>query len=54
MNPELIAEIRNKLQKPHTALERLYKGQDMPQEFKEKALKDLDEIGELLSKISEA
>lgn len=48
MNHELIAEIRNKLQRPHTALQRLCEGKDMPQEFKEKALKDLDEAEEKL------
>ncbi len=45
---EKIAEIRNKLQRPYTALQRLCKGQDMPQEFKERALKDLNEIDTLL------
>jgi len=49
MNKELIADIGNKLQRPHTALEGLCKGEDMPQEFKEKALKDLDELVILLT-----
>ncbi len=48
MNPELIADIRNKLQAPKTALELLSQGKDVPKEFIERALKDLDEAVGLL------
>jgi len=48
MNPELIAEIRNKLQPAKTALDLFSKGKDVPSEFIEKAKKDLDEAVGLL------
>jgi len=47
---ELIADIRNKLTPAKTALELLSQGKDVPKEFIEMALKDLDEAVELLSK----
>ena len=50
MNKELIAEIRNRLQRPYTALERLSKDEDVSQELKEGALKDLDMLKELMKK----
>ena len=49
MNVELIAQIRNKLQAPKTALEMFLKGKDVPKNFTEKALEDLDEGLRLLN-----
>ena len=51
MNPEFIADIRNKLTPAKTALDLLSKGKDVPKEFIEMALKDLDEAVEMLKKI---
>ena len=51
---ELIAEICNKLQRPKTALERLSKGEYVPQEFVERANKDLDEIVKLFESDNES
>ena len=48
MNKEQIADIRNKLQAPKTALELLSQGKDVPEEFIEMALKDLDKMVEIL------
>ena len=46
MNPELIADIRNKLQAVTTALELISQGKDVPK-------KDLDEAVGLLERIEE-
>ena len=53
MNEEITSEIRNKLTAPKIALERLAKGENVPKEFLELALKELNVITELLTKIVE-
>ncbi len=53
MNEEITSEIRNKLTAPKIALERLAKGEAVPKEFLELALKELNVITELLTKIVE-
>jgi len=47
MNPEFIADIRNKLQAPKTALELLNQGKDVPQEFIEITNRELDDVVEM-------
>jgi len=47
MNPEFIADIRNKLQAPLTALELLNQGKDVPQEFIEITNRELDDVVEM-------
>ncbi len=51
MNEEVIAEIRNKITVPKTALEKLSKGEKVSEVFLELALKELNTLGELLEKI---
>lgn len=51
MNPEIIADIRNKLTAPKTALEKISKGEYVPKDFLELALIELSEISELLKKL---
>jgi uncharacterized protein YggU (UPF0235/DUF167 family) len=48
MNSELIADIRNKLQAPKTALDLISEGKEMPKELIEIAKKDLDDVEHLL------
>lgn len=48
---ETIAEIRNKLQAPKTVLERLSCGETVSKSIIKIALKDLDKIVKLLSKL---
>ena len=48
MNKELNAGIRNKLQSIKTALDLFSQAKNMPKEFIEKALSDLDEVEGLL------
>ncbi len=48
MNEEILADIRNKLTFPKTALEKLDKGEQVPKEFLELALKELDNLSGLL------
>lgn len=49
IDKETIAQIRNKLQAPMTALDLLAEGEDVPKEFIEKAKKDLEGIVKLLN-----
>lgn len=51
MDKEPIAQIRNKLQAPKTALDLLSQGKDVPKKFIETARKALDEAVELLRAI---
>ena len=48
MNDEILSNIRNKLTAPKIALEKLAKGEKMPKEFLELALKELKSIIGLL------
>jgi len=48
VNKELNAGIRNKLQSIKTALDLFSQAKNMPKEFIEKALRDLDEVEGLL------
>ena len=48
MNEETLADIRNKLTVPKTALEKLDKGEQVPKKFLELALKELDDLSGLL------
>ena len=48
MDKELIADIRNKLQAPLTALELISAGKEVSKEFIEQAIKDLDEAANIL------
>lgn len=41
MNEELLSDIRNKLTAPKIALEKLVNGENLPKEFLELALKEL-------------
>lgn len=50
MDQELASEIRNKLTAPKTALEKLAKGDKVPKEFLELALREMDAAIALLSK----
>nr|BDD44698.1 hypothetical protein 4 [bacterium] len=49
MDTELNAELRNKLVAAKTALQKLAKGEEVPQEFLELAFRDLDAAVELLN-----
>lgn len=49
MNEEILSGIRNKLTAPKIALEKLAKGEKMPKEFLELALKELKAAIVLLS-----
>lgn len=51
LNTEIIAELRNRLQAPMTALEKLSRDEDVPKEFIEMAYQDLKETVELLRQI---
>ena len=42
MNNEVLSEVRNKLTAPKIALEKLAKGERLPKEFLELALKELN------------
>ena len=48
MDEEISADIRNKLTAPRIALEKLAKGEDVPKEFLELALRELSGLFELL------
>jgi hypothetical protein len=50
MNEEILSDIRNKLTVPMTALERMAKGEKMPKEFLELALRELNAAVDLLRK----
>lgn len=50
MNPDLKAQIRNRLQGLKTTLDLLYRGKRVSKEFIELARKDLDEAVRLLNK----
>jgi len=50
MNPELNADLRNKITLPRTVLEFLKDGKDVPKKTIELALKDLNEAVGLVSK----
>lgn len=50
MNQELLSDIRNKLTAPKVALEKLAKGEKLPKEFLELALKELNAALVLLQK----
>ena len=52
MNEEQKAEIRNKLTPAKTALDLLSKGKDVPKEFIEMAIRDLDQIANMLMQIT--
>lgn len=51
MNEEILSDIRNKLTAPKTALEKLAKGERVPKEFLELALKELDSMADLLNEL---
>lgn len=53
MNEQILADIRNKLTLPHTALEKLAKGEKVPQEFIESAVKELNAAIDLLKETCE-
>lgn len=42
MNEELLSDIRNKMTAPKIALEKIVKGESMPKEFLELALRELN------------
>ena len=48
MNKEILADIRNKVTVPKTALEKQAKGEKVPQKFLELALKELNAVTNLL------
>lgn len=48
MSEEFLSDIRNKLTAPKIALEKLAKGETLPKEFLELALKELNEALVLL------
>lgn len=48
MNEEILADIRNKLTVPKTALEKLAKGEVVPKEFLELAVAELNALDKLL------
>ena len=50
MNEQILAEIRNKLTAPNIASEKLAKGEKVPKEFLELALKELNAAAVLLQK----
>lgn len=52
MNPESIADIRNKLQAARTLMDLLSEGKEVPKEFIGKAKKDLSEAVKLLEGIT--
>ena len=49
MDKEILAEIRNKLTVPRTALDKIAKGEDVPKEFLKLALKEFKSIIGLLN-----
>lgn len=49
MNPEISADIRNKLQTAKTALELLKSNKEVPKEYVEKAIEDLEKIVKAIS-----
>lgn len=51
MNQENFADIRNKLTAPKTALEKLAKGEQVPREFLELAVKELTALDGLLKQL---
>lgn len=51
MNSETLAEIRNKLTVPRTALEKIHYGEEVPQEFIELAIMELNALEVLLKRL---